>query len=498
MKQINYQRIFYLLMFPILTMSSCSDNEELVSNGMQDIEISQRKNSVYAFASREDIISVVNSNTDIATRATVVDNNDNILKESENSVNNKTEVLLLTDKVLPNDPILNEVSEEEKKIILDEGMTYYDMYGCEDYIPSENFAKILNSKREIQLKDSIYKITEFGTLRTLRKNSKKLDLAYNMLKADTTIALSDKDFVPVTKDVVLHPYKEMALLESSNAPIQTRTTSADIPTSSFNHYSAESKTWFGKQLGSIFGDRSVKHHEFMKERRVNGSLYSYNYLVYYETGAFVSMSRKRGGFFKFINGWKDINADELFMQYKGLLLELNLDVPQGLIPSKPTQAKPIVDSYSDLSIHGFNLIHKSVNVIGYDIREKDLYKYIGKGAKELYQILKNQVGNPQTLQEFFGADKSVPAINIMTPDRVYVIIADATYNPKSPKKYRKVFNSGTKFYITFSNLSFGWSDLIKSIKETQDIPIKKLCGGEVLLAGKLDGKWGGMYIKKEK
>ena len=54
---------------------------------------------------------------------------------------------------------------------------------------------------------------------------------------------------------------------------------------------------------------------------MNGSLYSYNYLVYYETGCFVSMSRKRGGFFKFINGWKDINADELFMQYKRALVE---------------------------------------------------------------------------------------------------------------------------------------------------------------------------------
>lgn len=28
------------------------------------------------------------------------------------------------------------------------------------------------------------------------------------------------------------------------------------------------------------------------------------------------------------------------------------------------------------------------------------------------------------------------------------------------------------------------------------MPVKKLIGGEVLLAGKLSGKWGGMYISK--
>lgn len=46
------------------------------------------------------------------------------------------------------------------------------MFGCEDYIPSPNFAKLLNSNREIQLNDSVYKITEFGTLRANQLNRK--------------------------------------------------------------------------------------------------------------------------------------------------------------------------------------------------------------------------------------------------------------------------------------------------------------------------------------
>lgn len=63
---------------------------------------------------------------------------------------------------------------------------------------------------------------------------------------------------------------------------------------------------------------------------------------------------------------------------------------------------------------------------------------------------------------------------------------------------RKVFSSGVTFLITVSNGEFGWSDFVKSLQGTRKLPVKKMIGGEVLLAGKLDGKWGGMYIKKEK
>lgn len=41
-----------------------------------------------------------------------------------------------------------------------------------------------------------------------------------------------------------------------------------------------------------------------------------------------------------------------------------------------------------------------------------------------------------------------------------------------------------------------WSTVLASVKSTYKMPIKKLIGGEVLLAGKLGSHWGGMYIKK--
>lgn len=78
---------------------------------------------------------------DVSTRAIALNANTDIAEASQ-------DILSLTDKVQANDTILNEVSEEEKQIILSEGMTYYDMFGCEEYIPSPNFAKLLNSNKQ--------------------------------------------------------------------------------------------------------------------------------------------------------------------------------------------------------------------------------------------------------------------------------------------------------------------------------------------------------------
>ena len=41
-----------------------------------------------------------------------------------------------------------------------------------------------------------------------------------------------------------------------------------------------------------------------------------------------------------------------------------------------------------------------------------------------------------------------------------------------------------------------WSTVLASVKSTYKMPIKKLIGGEALLAGRLGNHWGGMYIKK--
>lgn len=169
-KIFNVKVVLLCLFIGTFILTSCNEDDESISQESSDSVDPINKNAMLAFSSKEDIKEAVESETEIATRA---------LTQNSQSGN----ILSLTDKVQANDPILKEVSEEEKQIILDEGMTYYDMFGCEDYIPSLSFAKLLNSNREIQLNDSVYKITEFGTLRADLKNRLQLETAYKSTSA---------------------------------------------------------------------------------------------------------------------------------------------------------------------------------------------------------------------------------------------------------------------------------------------------------------------------
>lgn len=121
----------------VVSSASCSDNDEFAADKTPTEDVN--KDAILAFSNKEDIIQAVNDG-EISTRAKTMNLNPNM-----NMAVESPKILSLTDKVQANDPILNEISEEEKQIILSEGMTYYDMFGCEDYIPSPNFAKLLNS-----------------------------------------------------------------------------------------------------------------------------------------------------------------------------------------------------------------------------------------------------------------------------------------------------------------------------------------------------------------
>ncbi|MDY2633634.1 MAG: hypothetical protein SOV83_03480 [Prevotella sp.] len=172
-------------------------------------------------------------------------------------------------------------------------------------------------------------------------------------------------------------------------------------------------------------------------------------------------------------------------------MELNLDIPRGVLPLMTTNKKPEIASYSDMRIQGFDkIMHNTVDLYGYNVKEKDLYKFIGQGSKQIFNLLKGWVGNSNELERHYGSNGEVPAVRILTPDKVYVIIADDTYNPHNKSKFRKVFNSGAKFTLSYSSGASVWKTLMSSVKDTYQMPVKKLIGGEVLLAGKLSGKWG--------
>lgn len=55
------------------------------------------------------------------------------------------------------------------------------------------------------------------------------------------------------------------------------------------------------------------------------------------------------------------------MQYNGVVMELNIDIPRGCLPAVPSNKKPEMASYSDMRVQGFdNVFHNTVDILGYN------------------------------------------------------------------------------------------------------------------------------------
>lgn len=399
-------------------------------------------------------------------------------KQPTRSTPSKDYVSLL-DMVLDNDPILLQFTKEEQEYIKKNHLTYYDIFNYEDLVPNLNFARLLNSRGEIQVKDSIYKITPYGTLSTSINNREALDDAVSKLENGTF------DEKPTNGVKLKSTYS--TLKENGTIVPMTRTSIENIPYSNFPSYTSDSHTFVGKILGRVFGDRSVKHHDFMKGYRIKGSLYDYDYGVYSEVGAFVASRKKRGGFFRKLNGWKGTNAEELSITYRGVVLELDLKIPKLDFPKAPT----VVSEYSTLDIPGLDKPVPCIDIWGMEITDQQIMKFGGQGLKEGLKKINDMVNK--------NVNPNARAVRFLTPDKVYIVILDKQINEYNVDQVRKVFNSQVKFYLSNKMISnpFSFQALYNFMSNVRNLPVKRMKAGQVILAGKINGTWGGMRISKK-
>jgi len=499
MKRLNF---YFILLCTIMGHYSCSDKDTTADLSNVNGQSHYAAKKMLEFDSPDQLLAVING-----TQTRSADRID---------LSNFTSLL---DEVDMNDPLIADFSEEEKQVIKDNHLSYYEVFELENFFPNENFARLINTDGEICVMDTIYKITEKGTLVTQKTHRRELELTYYQIR-DKELFKEREEVIQLNENVkIINTFNsEGGDSDSSNngreenlineegcglPPIGipgdnpnptpnpstggSNTSLETIPWSTFDTYSAGYKTFIGKLWGKVFGDRSTKHHEIGDGYRVNGSLYDYNYGIYHECGAFVSMSKKRGGFFKFINGWKDVEADELVMDWTPIVLELDYKIPSP--PSLPTNKTSIIGYDPKCYLLGEN--KKCFTILSFDITEKQIYQLVGQGLKKLIKEL-NKKSNS-------SIDENIEALKIVTSSKIYTVVKPTTKWKHNRKKYREVFDSGVRFVIT--NRLFTaptsvktWADLYNTLK---DIPQKDIKNGSVRLAGRIGDKWGGMIIKKD-
>lgn len=459
-----------LLLFAIFLFVSCSEcDDALESSTDETLGVSSPSNyqNFLKVSDKESLKNLILSGNSTCTRSV-----------------EEQEYVSLMDVVRSDDPIFQQFSKEEQDYVKENELTYYDVLGFDDIVPNENFARLLNSRGEIQVRDSVYRITAYGTLATNMEHEKDLDVAVRLLEDGNF----DESKVPSVKVIGSYTNVEMKKIGDK----ETRTPIESIPYEKFPSYSSESHTVAGYLIGKLFGDRSVKHHDFMKGYRIKGSLYDYDYGVYSEIGAFVASRKKRGGFFKKINGWKGTRAQELTIVYRGVVLELDTKLPNHLEFPKTTT---ILSENVSMEIPGVgNKIH-CVDICGKEITEGQIMALAGKGLNFGLSKLNEYVDKKKKKK----IKNDTRAVRILTPTKVYVVILDNQINEYNVEQVRKVFNSSVKFFVSSSMLSNPISakaayDFMRGLDE---LPVKKMKGGQVILAGKINNTWGGMKISKK-
>ena len=448
----------------LLSIVACSNQDEVsqlsnLSKNSKAVEFS----ALFQAQNKENLKEIITNSNVIQTR----------------SLNAQNYVSLM-DVVRDDDPLLSTYTNEEKQYIKDNNLTYYDVLGYDDAVPNEKFASLLNSRGEVQVGDSIYRITPCGTFSTNIANRKDIEKAYQLLQeGDSTLsAYPNVHFKLLCPDVCDLP-------EYNN--VATRTAIEDIPYWTFPEHLSDSHTFFGKMFGKIFGDRFVKHYDFRNGYRIKGSLYDYDYGVYSEIGAYVASRKKRGGFFRKLNGWKGCNAEELTIAYRGIVLELDTKLPSELkIPERPT----IVNTNPFVELPGVGNPIPCIDIMGLTITDQQIMRFAGKGLKEGLSELRKLLGK--------NVPNNTRAIRVLMPTKIYIIIMDNQINEYNVEQIRKVFNSSVKFFISSSILKnpLSFKATYDFLMGLHELPIKRMKAGEVILAGKINGRWGGLRISK--
>lgn len=450
-----------------------------------------------------------------ASKEMLLDAIENPMSNSVTRAMNNSNFRSLMDEVDISDPALSSLTLSDKVYIAENNLNYYEAFDYESLVPNDKFAQYLNHKAEICCNDTIYKITEYGTLAAHEdyqdelesvadiladivsyndnENEKQLSSnvriinTFNRIRGDVNSDIDLGDRLDDGRDSGDTNFGNNGGNTSTSTVSYTNTSLSDIPFSTFPNFSSGSHTFVGHLLEGIFGERSTKHHEFISGYRVSGSLYDYDYGVYHECGVYVSMEKKRGGFFKAINGWKNINADELVMDLEGMVLALKVNIPANIATKMPTHAT--ISGY-DSQFKYWGKTTKCVNILGYDVKESDIYALAGKGLTEILNRLKTMCNH--------DVDADVKAAQIITPNKAYIVLLSHPIYAHNQHKIRKVFDSGVRIGITSSVVSnpTAPNSYAALFKFLQDMPRIEIAKGKVRLAGRYNSSWGGMKINK--
>lgn len=474
---INMLSILLTFAFIVSCTDEVDDNENNLTSAISDLQF------------EENILNVPNRET----LKDLIDHGNSALTR----INGAPSFLSLMDEIPANAPLLDSLTIEERDTILTEHLTFYEVLGFKDLIPNENFARLINPLGEIIVNDTIYRVTQYGTAYAPIAYRQELDIAIKGLRSNSGLFENGENIVPLTSHVYLiNSFDHEVFLTDDDSLTGGGTGSgtgggsgtgnintplSDIPFSSFPTFSSSSHTFVGNAIDWLLGERHTRHHEFINGYRVGGLLYDYNYGVYQECGTLVKMEKKRGGLFRLINGWKNINANELVIHFDKMALKKSGSNPDYMF-----------DNYGNPSYKGFgdfNSSWKHVFITAKNWSDQDVANIFADGVNNAIARLSTATNAtiPPAARSFM----------IMTKNACYRYMYDVTKYANNDEKLRMVFDSGVNIVLYYDSEKTIVANIYNNLKNLLTNRDFDIIDGQVKLAGRLNSNWGGMIINKD-
>jgi hypothetical protein len=375
---------------------------------------------------------------------------------------------------------------------------YYVSSGYDTLVPNERFAALLNTRGEICVDNMLYRINADGTYFFDAELQDYVDASITSFAqiqgeeiSENLYQIEEKifrynTFAPSENELESEgfSYDDSFLIddEEDETPDSRAISARVVPLANFSTYNAKGKTALGKLLAGIFGGNSKYEHEFIhKKRRLQGSFYDYNYVVYSELGVLGKMQKKN-----FI-GWSETKADEIVIGWSEMIFETNLDIRNTLTPPRT----PMYVGSTTTLIPGFNRKGICLTILGLDITNANFQKALKAGIVPLMTWLRSNVS--------MNIDKA-DALAVVNNQKVVYIVPQQELRFGDVKEKRIVFASD--FHMVFS---LGLSTtpleykqfLQKTLEASMKVPVIHVKSGSVYVAGRIGEAWGGVKIIKK-
>lgn len=318
-----------------------------------------------------------------------------------------------------------------------------------ELIPDEQFVQLVNDNGEIQVADSVYRITSWGTFITTANYVEQLDgilmeepevrdcrvkipshkfysnkIGENLYRIDENIVLLDT-YKRANEE---EDYGDERIIEDSHVENSSAFRSySDLGEDGYNNLPTKTfgaKTIAGKAIQGLFGRNEDITQNFERKRRVKVVFYDLNFQVCYAVGCKVVMQKKNWV------GWSGTDAEELRLGWDYVLLEYTFDQPnpEALFP-KPDGVSgfPKIELASTGDQFALIDIHALGYGINYTLDLDDLINgALTAGAKSVTRYLFNQLKSSSV---FLPDANSKIAIGCWKDTRTLQLILERTEMP---------------------------------------------------------------------